>query len=157
MRDHLERILYHESTILARLDEMAQQIGRDYAGKDLAVVAVMNGSLMFLADLLRRIPLPLRFDCLAVASYHGATRSSGRVDFLQAKLPDIDGRHVLVLDDILDSGTTLDAFGQVFHQRDRTFDIGPDGFAVETEISTDGGKTWFVATKYRYRRAAAGG
>ena len=55
------------------------------------------------------------------------------------------------------SGTTLDAFGQVFHQRDRTFDIGPDGFAIETEISTDGGKTWFVATKYRYRRAAAGG
>jgi len=109
MRNHLERILYHESTILARLDEMAQEIARDYAGKDLAVVAVMNGSLMFLADLLRRIPLPLRFDCLAVASYHGGTRSSGRVDFLQNKLPDIDGRHVLVLDDILDSGITLDA------------------------------------------------
>ena len=53
------------------------------------------------------------------------------------------------------SGTTLDAFGQVFHQRDRTFEIGPDGFSVETELSTDGGKTWFVATKYRYRRSAA--
>jgi hypothetical protein len=50
------------------------------------------------------------------------------------------------------TATTLDAFGQVFHQRDRTFDIGPDGFSVETELSTDGGKTWFVATKYRYLR-----
>jgi hypothetical protein len=53
------------------------------------------------------------------------------------------------------TGTTLDAFGQQFHQRDRTFEIGPDGFSLETELSTDGGKTWFVATKYRYRRAAA--
>jgi len=59
------------------------------------------------------------------------------------------------------SGTTLDAFGDVFHQRDRTFAIGPDGFSVETELSTDGGKTWFVATKYKYQRkrdpASAGG
>ena len=53
------------------------------------------------------------------------------------------------------TGTTLNAFGQVFHQRDRTFEIGPEGFSVETELSTDGGKTWFVATKYRYRRAPA--
>ena len=53
------------------------------------------------------------------------------------------------------SGTTFDGFGQVFHQRDRTSAIGPDGFTVETELSTDGGKTWFVATKYRYRRAPA--
>jgi hypothetical protein len=53
------------------------------------------------------------------------------------------------------TGTTLDAFGQVFHQRDRTFGIGADGFTVETELSTDGGKSWFVATRYRYRRAPA--
>jgi hypothetical protein len=53
------------------------------------------------------------------------------------------------------TGTTLDAFGQVFHQRDRTFEIGPGGFAVETELSTDGGKTWFVATRYRYQRNPA--
>jgi hypoxanthine phosphoribosyltransferase len=109
MRSHLERVLYDEHTILARLDEMAGQIARDYEGRELTVVAVMNGSLMFMADLLRRIPLPLRLDCVGISSYHGATRSSGRIEFTTKSLPDIDGRHVLILDDILDSGETLHA------------------------------------------------
>lgn len=109
MRNHLERVLYHESTILARLDEIAGDIARDYAGRELTVVAVMNGSLMFMADLLRRIPLPLRFDCVGISSYHGATRSSGLIEFTTKTLPDVDGRHVLILDDILDSGETLHA------------------------------------------------
>jgi hypoxanthine phosphoribosyltransferase len=64
---------------------------------------------MFMADLLRRIPLPLRVDCVSVSSYHGATESTGVVTFHQDSLPDIDGRHVLILDDILDSGRTLHA------------------------------------------------
>jgi hypoxanthine phosphoribosyltransferase len=107
MRDDIERILIHEQTIFSRLDALAAQIAADYEGKDLTVVAVLNGSFMFLADLLRRIPLPLKLDCLSVSSYHGATESSGTVTFHQDALPDIDGRHVLVLDDILDSGRTL--------------------------------------------------
>ena len=73
------------------------------------MVAVLNGSLIFAADLLRRIPLPLRLDCLRVASYHGGTESTGTVTFHQLNLPDVRGRHVLVLDDILDSGRTLHA------------------------------------------------
>ncbi len=108
LRD-LERVLYHESTILVRLDELAAQLTRDYREKELTVVAVLNGSFMFMGDLLRRIPLPLRVDCLSVASYHGGTESTGRVTFDQFSLPDVAGRHVLILDDILDSGLTLDA------------------------------------------------
>ncbi len=109
MRDDVERILFHEQTILSRLDELAAQITSDYEGKDLTVVAVLNGSLIFMADLLRRIPLPLEVDCLSVSSYRGGTESTGSVTFDQTSLPDIDGRHVLILDDILDSGRTLHA------------------------------------------------
>lgn len=108
MRDEIRAVLFRESTIMSRLDEMAQQISEDYAGKDLTVVAVLNGSLMFGADLLRRMDMPLRLDCLSVSSYHGAS-TTGVVKFNQERLPDVHGRHVLILDDILDSGHTLHA------------------------------------------------
>jgi hypoxanthine phosphoribosyltransferase len=87
---------------------MAAELSRDYAGKDLSVVAVLNGSMMFGADLLRRMDMPLRLDCLSVSSYHGAS-TTGMVLFKQERLPEVEGRHVLVLDDILDSGHTLHA------------------------------------------------
>lgn len=108
MLEDLTRVLYHESTILSRLDELAHQISWDYRDRELTVVAVLNGSFMFMGDLLRRIPLPLRVDCLSVASYIG-TKTSGVVTFDQNTVPDIAGRHVLILDDILDSGHTLSA------------------------------------------------
>lgn len=109
MQDDLERILFHETTILRRLDEMAATISRDYRQRDLTVIAILNGSLIFMADLLRRIPLPLKLDCLSVASYHGKTQTSGEVVFKQVALPDVVDRHILLLDDILDSGHTLAA------------------------------------------------
>lgn len=112
MLDDIALILFHEQTILRRLDEMAADITREYADKELTVVAVLNGSFMFMADLLRRVPLPLRVDCISVSSYHGGTESTGVVTFDQLTLPDIDGRHVLILDDILDSGRTLHAIGE---------------------------------------------
>lgn len=109
MQDDLERILFDEATIMARLDEIAAQISVDYRDRELTVIAVLNGSLIFMADLLRRIPLPLKLDCLSVASYHGGTKTTGEVVFKQIILPDIAGRHILILDDILDSGLTLAA------------------------------------------------
>src|SRR6201995_3181262 len=109
MQGDLDRILFHETTILSRLDQLAAQISADYRERELTVIAVLNGSLMFMADLLRRIPLPLRLDCLSVASYHGKTQTGGEVVFKQVALPDIVDRHVLLLDDILDSGHTLAA------------------------------------------------
>lgn len=109
MQGDLERILFDEPTILRRLDEIAAQISKDYSRKELTVIAVLNGSLMFMADLLRRIPLPLKLDCLSVASYHGKAQTSGEVIFKQVALPDVQDRHILILDDILDSGNTLAA------------------------------------------------
>src|ERR1700761_8313824 len=109
MQGDLDRILFHETTILSRLDQLAAEISAEYKKRDLTVIAVLNGSLMFMADLLRRIPLPLKLDCLSVASYHGRSQTSGEVVFKQVALPDIVDRHVLLLDDILDSGHTLAA------------------------------------------------
>ena len=76
MQADLERVLFDEATILRRLDEIAAQISNDYRDRELTVIAVLNGSIIFMADLLRRIPLPLKLDCLSVASYHGGTKSS---------------------------------------------------------------------------------
>jgi hypoxanthine phosphoribosyltransferase len=109
MQDDLERVLFDETAILSRLDEIAKRITDDYRDRELTVIAVLNGSLIFMADLLRRIPLPLKLDCLSVASYHGGTKTTGEVIFKQVMLPDVEDRHILILDDILDSGLTLSA------------------------------------------------
>ena len=109
MQADLDRVLFDEPTILRRLDELAVEITRDFQERELTIIAVLNGSLIFMADLLRRIPLPLKLDCLSVASYHGGTTTTGEVIFRQIALPDVTGRHILILDDILDSGHTLNA------------------------------------------------
>lgn len=107
MEADLERILFDEATIHRRLDELAAQIANDYRDKELTVIAILNGSVILMADLLRRLPMPLKLDCLSVASYHGGTKTTGELVFRQLWMPDIAGRHVLLLDDILDSGVTL--------------------------------------------------
>src|SRR5207237_3261109 len=107
MQDDIERILIDEETIRGRLDELATQIAHDYRDRELTVIAILNGSVILLADLLRRIPLPLKLDCVSVASYHGGVKPSSELVFRQVALPDVVGRHVLILDDILDSGATL--------------------------------------------------
>src|SRR5881397_4270359 len=109
MQGDIERVLFDEPAIHRRLDELAAQISKDYRDRELTVIAVLTGSLMFMADLLRRIPLPLKLDFLAVASYHGKTQTTGEVIFKQVALPDVKDRHILILDDILDSGHTLAA------------------------------------------------
>jgi hypoxanthine phosphoribosyltransferase len=109
MRSDVERVLFDEPTIHLRVNELAAQITSDYRERELTVIAVLTGSLMFVADLLRRIPLPLKLDCLSVVSYHGKAQTSGEVIFKQVALPDVVDRDVLVLDDILDSGHTLAA------------------------------------------------
>ncbi len=117
MNDHLESVLYHETTILRRLDDIGRAITRDYKGKNLTVMAIMHGSLVFMADLFRRIHLPLKIECISVASYHGATESTGTVTFNQVTMPDLTGEHVLIVDDILDSGRTLKAIRDRVHQK----------------------------------------
>ncbi len=103
----LERILLDATTIQERVIAMAQEIQRDYADKELQVVCLMDGALFFMADLLRHINLPIRLHTLSVSSYDGGTQSSGTVQMPEKLLFDLSGKHVLLIDDILDSGLTL--------------------------------------------------
>ena len=107
MRQDLEEVLLTEEQIRHRLDDLAMEIQRDYAEKDLTLVAILTGSVMFIADLLRRLPMQLRLDYIGVSSYHGETRSTGELILTKALKLDVRDRDVLVVDDILDTGLTL--------------------------------------------------
>jgi hypoxanthine phosphoribosyltransferase len=109
VQSDIERVLFDGPAIQKRINEMAAQITADYKDRELTVIAILTGSLMFMSDLLRRIPLSLKLDCLSVATYHGKTTTSGDVIFKHLTVPDVANRDVLILDDILDSGHTLAA------------------------------------------------
>lgn len=109
MRNDIERILIDEAVIERRLDHMAREIERDFPEGTLVVIILLKGALVFAADLLRRVPRQLELECLNVASYHGGMESSGNVDFLDRNFPEVKGRDVLLLDDILDTGRTIAA------------------------------------------------
>jgi len=100
-------ILLSESQIQARVRELGRRIEVDYQGKPLTIVAVLTGSLILLADLIRQIGLPLRVGLLQASSYKGATTTAGALIINETFAPDVSGRDVLLLDDILDTGHTL--------------------------------------------------
>jgi hypoxanthine phosphoribosyltransferase len=107
MSEDLDEILLTESQIQQRLDELGRQINGDYAGKEFTVIAILTGTVMFAADLLRRVPGPLRLDYVGLSSYHGQTQSRHEVIVTKSLKLDVHNRDVLVIDDILDSGQTL--------------------------------------------------
>ena len=112
MHDDVEKVLIDEGVIEKRLDVIAERILQEFCGREFVVVVILKGALVFTADLLPRMPIPLEIECINVASYHGGTESSGQVDFLDARLPEVEGRSILLVDDILDTGRTLEAVRQ---------------------------------------------
>jgi hypoxanthine phosphoribosyltransferase len=103
----LERILIDEQELNRRIVELAAQVDADYEGRDLILVGVLKGAVMLMADLSRAMKHPLEMDWMAVSSYGSATTSSGVVRILKDLDRDITGKHVLVVEDILDTGLTL--------------------------------------------------
>ncbi|WEO76908.1 hypoxanthine phosphoribosyltransferase [Cryobacterium sp. SO2] len=103
----LTEILIEEAEIRTRLAEMSRQIEADYAGKDLLLVGVLKGAVMVMADLARELVHPVTMDWMAVSSYGSGTQSSGVVRILKDLDTDLHGRHVLIVEDIIDSGLTL--------------------------------------------------
>ena len=99
-------MLISEPQIAKRVQALAREIEKDFTGRDLVIVALLNGTVVFLADLLRRLSLPLRLDFIGVSSYGGGTESAELVFTKELRL-DVSGRDVLVVDDILDTGKTL--------------------------------------------------
>ena len=106
-QDAIAEILISGEAAQARVTELARAITVDYAGKDLVLIGVLRGAVMFLSDLARQIDLPLEIDFLTVSSYGNTTRSSGKPRLLAGLQTDIRGRDVLLVDDILDTGHTL--------------------------------------------------
>ena len=107
MGKDLERVLLSEEQISGRLAELAGEIDRDYAGKDVLLVGVLKGAVMVMADLARQLHEKVEMDWMAVSSYGYGTKSSGVVRILKDLDRDITGRYVLVVEDIIDSGLTL--------------------------------------------------
>ena len=103
----IERVLLSREEIDRKVADLGQAISRDYAGKELLLVGVLKGAFVFMADLARHIDLPMEFDFMAVSSYGAATQTSGVVRILKDLDHEIMGRHVLVVEDIVDSGLTL--------------------------------------------------
>jgi hypoxanthine phosphoribosyltransferase len=107
LHEDIEEVLLSSERIEARLSEIAEQIDRDYAARELVLVGVLKGAFILMADLARRLATPLEFDFMAISSYGSATQTSGVVRILKDLDLDIAGRDVLVVEDIVDSGLTL--------------------------------------------------
>lgn len=107
------RPLFDESMIAKRIHELGAQITADYAGEPLLVVSVLKGAFMFTADLVRQIKLPVEVDFIGLASYEG-TQSTGHVRITSDLSSKIEGRHVLLIEDIVDTGKTLDFLRDMF-------------------------------------------
>lgn len=107
LEQDIDRVLFTEEQLQARVAEIAAQIDRDYAGKQPLLVSVLRGSFVFMADLVRRITLPCTVDFMAVSSYGSGTTSSGQVKIVKDLSEQIEGKDVIVVEDILDSGNTL--------------------------------------------------
>lgn len=103
----IDRVLIGAEEIGAKLEEMGAAISADYEGRDLLVVGVLKGAFIVMADLARHIHIPVQFDFMAVSSYGAATKSSGVVRILKDLDDEIEGRNVLIVEDIIDSGLTL--------------------------------------------------
>ena len=107
MNKDIKKILIEEEELKAKVAELGAKITEDYKGKDLLIICVLKGAVIFVSDLIREIDLPLDIDFMAISSYGANTESSGVVRILKDLNVSIENRHVLIVEDIIDSGLTL--------------------------------------------------
>ena len=117
LEQDIERVLFTEQELKDRVAEIAAQIDKDYAGKEPMLISVLRGSFIFMADLARSITLPCTVDFMAVSSYGAGTTSSGQVKITKDLSESIEGRDIIVVEDILDSGNTLSYLFQLLQAR----------------------------------------
>ena len=113
----IQEILFSEEQLASRVNEIARQITQDYQGKEIVLISVLRGSFVFMADLCRRIDLPCTVDFMAVSSYGSGTSSTGQVQITKDLSSDIAGKHIIVVEDILDSGKTLFYLREILQKR----------------------------------------
>jgi len=112
--DDIDHILVDEITIKNRLKELGRELNEAYQGRDVAVIAIINGAIIFVADLIRELSIPLQLDCIRVSSYRDDTKPMQEPEVIDKIRLELKGRHVLIIDDILDSGNTLSRVSQMF-------------------------------------------
>ena len=117
MEHDIQQVLFSKEQLDRRVSELAEQINRDYAGKEILLVSVLRGSFIFMADLVRKITLPCLVDFMSVSSYGKGTSSTGQVQITKDLSEDIAGMDVIVVEDILDSGNTLSYLLRLLEQR----------------------------------------
>ena len=117
LEQDIQEILFSEEQLKTRVAEIAREIERDYQGKEVMLISVLRGSFIFMADLCRAIDLPCTLDFMSVSSYGSGTTSSGQVQITKDLSGDISGKHILVVEDILDSGNTLSYLLKLLEQR----------------------------------------
>ena len=138
----IESVLLTEEQVQARIRELGAEISRDYDGMSILLVAVLRGAALFIADLARDITVPVELDFMAVSSYGSSTKSSGVVRILKDLDEQIEGRHVLVVEDILDTGLTLKYLLKNLASRK------PASLEVVTLLSKEGKRRVPISCKY---------
>jgi hypoxanthine phosphoribosyltransferase len=118
LENDVAEVLIDESTLQAKVTELGARISADYADRQVTLVSVLKGALPFMADLMRAISIPVRIDLMEVSSYGSGTETTGRVRILKDLSSSIEGKHVLVVEDIIDTGLTLNYLTQYLGGKD---------------------------------------
>jgi len=162
--DDIREVLIPADELQAKIRELAEAVNRDYEGLNPLVICVLKGAFIFMADLVKHLTIPLEIDFMAVSSYGASTRSSGEVKILKDLDLPVDGRHVLIVEDVVDSGLTLSYLIDVLERRNalsvrvvalldkparRTVELEPDykGFTIPDVFVVGYGLDY--AEKYR--------
>ncbi len=118
LQKDVAEVLIDEATLQAKVTELGARISADYADRQVTLVSVLKGALPFMADLMRAITAPVRIDLMEVSSYGGSTETSGRVRILKDLSSSVEGEHVLIVEDIIDTGLTLNYLTQYLEGKD---------------------------------------
>lgn len=142
MNKDIREILIAEDVLQSKVAELGAKITEDYKGKDLLLVCVLKGAVIFVSDLMRKIELPLDIDFMAISSYGSNTQSSGVVRILKDLNTSIEGKHVLIVEDIIDSGLTLSYLAENLKSR------GPASVEICTILDKPDRRTLDLEIKY---------
>ncbi len=143
------KVLYSEQEIQEKIKELAQEMNKFYNGEEVYVICALKGAVMFAVDLVKHLNMPLKMEFIRLSSYNGGTKSSGKVNAVDISLPDLNGKNVLIVEDIVDTGLTakflLDFLNCNFHTKSTKFcslldkkitrvtDVEPDYYGFEVD------------------------